>query len=82
VVALFGVGTLVASAVLLLALAMPDWVAALIVAIVLFAIAGIFAVLGRRRVQEAMPLVPENAVSSARADVSTVKSAVKDGRRR
>ncbi|HEX6968705.1 MAG TPA: phage holin family protein [Micromonosporaceae bacterium] len=82
VIALFGVGTLVAAAVLLLALVMPDWVAALIVAIALFAVAAVFAVLGRRRVQQAMPPVPQAAASSVQSDVQTVKSAAKDGRRR
>src|SRR2546430_2752778 len=41
VVALYGVGVLVATLVLLLALVVPAWAAALIVAVVLFAAAGI-----------------------------------------
>lgn len=82
VIALFGMGALVAAAVLLLDLAMPAWVAALIVAIVLFAVAGIFAALGRRQVRQAMPPVPQGAVSSVRSDVKTVRSAATDGRRR
>src|SRR5689334_13639313 len=41
VVALFGVGTLIATVILALALAIPAWLAALIVTVVLFVVAGI-----------------------------------------
>jgi hypothetical protein len=82
VIALFGVGALVAAAVLLLARVVPAWAAALTVAIVLFAIAAVFTVLGRRQVQQAMPPVPHGAVSGVRTDVKAVRSAAKDGRRR
>ncbi|HEX5595998.1 MAG TPA: phage holin family protein [Micromonosporaceae bacterium] len=75
--AFFGGATLVVAVVLLLALAMPAWVAALVVAIVLFVIAGVFAMMGRKQVKQAKPPVPTKSVDSVRADVSTVKSAAK-----
>jgi Flp pilus assembly protein TadB len=81
-VAFLGVGALVASAVLLLALAMPAWLAAFIVAIVLFVVAAVFALQGRKQMKEAMPAVPQGAVSGVRSDVKTVRAAAKDGRRR
>lgn len=80
VVALYGVGALIASLILLLALAMPGWVAALIVAVVLFGAAAIMALLGRGQVRRATPPRPAEAVSSVRADVDTVKAAVREGR--
>jgi uncharacterized membrane protein YqjE len=80
--ALYGLGTLVAAAVLLLALAMPAWVAALIVAVVLFAVAGVLAMIGRTQVRQAVPPVPMAAAESVRADVDTVSAAVKDHRGR
>nr|MDT0656557.1 phage holin family protein [Micromonospora sp. DSM 115978] len=76
--ALYGLGVLIAALVLLLALAVPAWVAALIVAVVLFAVAGVLALSGRRQVRQAVPPVPSAAVRSVRADVDTVTSAVKD----
>ena len=48
--ALFGLGSLVATAILALALAMDAWLAALIVAVVLFAGAGVVALLGKGQV--------------------------------
>jgi uncharacterized membrane protein YqjE len=82
VLALYGVGVLIATAVLLLDLAMPAWLAALIVAVVLFIIAGILALIGRKQVKQAVPPMPTAAAESLRADVDAVAAAVKDGRRR
>jgi hypothetical protein len=76
--ALYGLGALIAAIVLLLALAVPAWVAALIVAVVLFAVAGVLALVGRKQVRQAVPPVPTAAARSVRADVDTVTSAVKD----
>jgi uncharacterized membrane protein YqjE len=76
--ALYGLGTLVAAGVLLLALAMPAWVAAVIVAVVLFAVAGILARLGKKQVSQAVPPAPQEAANSVRADVDTVTRAVRD----
>jgi hypothetical protein len=76
--ALYGVGTLVAAGVLLLDLVMPAWLAALIVAVVLFAVAGILALIGRKQVKQAVPPVPTAAAESVRADVDAVAAAVKD----
>lgn len=76
--ALYGLGALVAAAILLLALAVPAWLAALIVAVVLFALAGILALIGKRQVKQAVPPVPTAAADSVRADVDAVTAAVKD----
>ncbi|MFG2057428.1 phage holin family protein [Micromonospora sp. NPDC048930] len=81
VMALYGAGALVAAVILLLALAMPAWLAALIVAVALFLLAGILALVGKKQVSRAVPPVPEATVRSVRADVDTVTAAVKDGRR-
>jgi uncharacterized membrane protein YqjE len=76
--ALYGLGALVATAILLLDLVLPAWAAALIVAVVLFAMAGILALVGKKQVSQAVPPVPAAAVRSVRADVDTVTAAVKD----
>ncbi|MEV0734051.1 phage holin family protein [Polymorphospora sp. NPDC050346] len=75
--ALYGLGALFVAFGLLLALVMPGWLAALIVAVVLFAAAGVLAMVGKKQVQQAVPPVPERAVDSVRADVDTVTMAVK-----
>ncbi|MEU5938077.1 phage holin family protein [Micromonospora sp. NPDC047548] len=76
--ALYGLGALVAAAVLLLALAMPAWLAALIVAVALFLLAGVLALVGKKQVSRAVPPVPASTVQSVRADVDVVTAAVKD----
>jgi uncharacterized membrane protein YqjE len=69
----FGVATLIATFVLLLDLVLPAWAAALIVAVVLLAVAGVAAVLGKKKVAEAAPAKPERAIDNLKKDVATVK---------
>jgi uncharacterized membrane protein YqjE len=73
VVALYGVGALIAALILLLATALEPWLAALIVAVVLFAIAGVLALTGKKQVEQATPPMPEQAIESTQRDVETVK---------
>src|SRR5438067_10077096 len=54
----YGLGALTAAAVLALAMAVTAWLAALIVAAVLGAIAGLLALQGRYKVQQATPSMP------------------------
>ncbi len=71
--ALYGFGTLLATIILALSLLMDPWIAALIVTVVLFIIAGVLALLGKNKVQEATPLAPERAVTGVKEDIATVK---------
>ena len=74
---LFGVvGFAVVTAALILLLddAVTDWVAALIVGVVYLAIAGIAALMGRDRVREATPVVPEQTVETLKEDVEWAKN--------
>jgi hypothetical protein len=73
VVAFFGTGVLLAACVLLLDLVLPAWAAALIVAAVLFAAAGIAALMGKKKVAEAGAPKPERAIEGLKQDVATVK---------
>jgi uncharacterized membrane protein YqjE len=73
--ALYGVGVLIACVILALALAIPAWLSALIVGVVLLAAAGVAALLGKRRVSEAAPPVPTRTVESVKQDVEAVKHA-------
>jgi uncharacterized membrane protein YqjE len=76
VVALFGVGALVAAAIAALALVVPVWLSALIIGVVLLLVAGLLALAGRKQLRGATPPVPEQAVESVHRDVETVKGAV------
>lgn len=78
--AFYGLGVLLAAIVLALATFMPAWVAALIVAVVLFAIAGGLALTGKKQVEQATPVAPEQAIDSAKRDVDEVKVKGKAGR--
>ncbi len=71
--AFFGLATLIATAVIALANAVPAWLAALIVALVLFGAAAGAGLFGRTKVQEATPPTPERAVAGVKEDVATVK---------
>lgn len=80
VIALYGLGALFVTIGAALALVMPVWVAALIVTVVLFAAAGIAAMIGRKEVRQAVPPTPEAAMASGRRDVDTLMSAARQGR--
>jgi hypothetical protein len=75
---LYGVGALIATVILALALVMPAWLAALIVGVALLLVAGILALIGRGQVRQATPPLPEGAVSSVKEDIETVTEAVKE----
>lgn len=72
-VALFAAATLIAAAVLGLATAVDPWLSALIVGVVLLAIAGVAALGGKKKIDEATPPAPERAMHSMKRDVDTVK---------
>jgi nitrate/nitrite transporter NarK len=80
VLGLYALGALTACAILALATAVDAWLAALIVAVVYGAIAGVLALTGKNKVQEATPPVPERAIDSTKADVETAKRRAKAGR--
>jgi uncharacterized membrane protein YqjE len=80
--ALYGVGALVTCAIIALATAVAPWLAALIVAVVLFAVAGVLALVGRSRTQRAGPPVPEQTVETIKEDVRYTKEHVAEARHR
>jgi uncharacterized membrane protein YqjE len=78
--ALLGLGALTAFLILALDGALPSWLAALIVALLWGAVAGVLAFLGRERVREAGPPKPEQTVESVREDVEVAKVSARSGR--
>lgn len=73
--AFFAVATLVATAVLGLAEALPAWLAALVVAVVLLLAAGAAALVGKRNVARGAPPVPSDTIESVKLDVAEVQEA-------
>jgi uncharacterized membrane protein YqjE len=78
VLALYGVGALIATLIIVLSLWMPLWLAALIVTVVLFLVAGVLALLGKKQLTKAVPPEPNAAIESVKADVDEVKQAVRE----
>ena len=81
VVGLFAVGALTTAIIAALSLALATWLAALITAVVYAAVAGVLALTGRKKVQAAMPPVPQNSVESVKEDVQWTKTRAQQGRR-
>lgn len=77
---LYGVGALVACAILALATAVDGWLAALIVAVVLLVVAGVLALAGRARARRAGPPMPEQTVETLKEDVRYTKEHVAEAR--
>ena len=75
--AFFGLAALVTTAILALALVLPAWLSALIVAVVLFAVAGVLALVGKKDVQKGSPPVPTEAIASTKTDIQTVKESAR-----
>jgi len=75
-VAVLGLNALITAAILGLANVLPGWLAAIIIAVVLFAVAGVLALIGRKDVQQATPPLPTETMASVQADVAAVKEGV------
>jgi membrane protein len=74
VVALYGVGALIAAAILGLATVLEPWIAAAAIGAVLLLVAGILALTGKKELEEAGPPKPEQAIDSVQRDIETVKA--------
>src|SRR5262245_43774214 len=82
VVSLYGVGALIAAAILGLATVLPGWLSAILIGAALLLVAGLIALVGRGQVKKAVPPAPTEAVRNVKADIDTISGAVKDGRHR
>ena len=80
VVALLGAGAIAAFLVLLLDRAVVDWLAALIVGVVLVAIAAGLAMAGRNRMRQATPPAPQT-VETVKEDVQWAKTRTRSAQR-
>lgn len=73
VVAVFGVGVLIAAAVLALTVVLPAWAAALIVGAVLVTVAAVLFLMGRARLRSLGSLAPTETIEAAREDVAWIR---------
>jgi len=76
----FAFAVLTACVVLALDTAMQSWLAALIVAALYGAVAGVLALSGKKQVQEAAPALPEQTVETVKEDVQWTKERAQAGR--
>jgi uncharacterized membrane protein YqjE len=74
VVALYGVGALIAAAIILIGTAIEPWLAALIVGVALLAVAAVLALVGKKQVDRGTPPVPAQTLESVQRDVDEVKT--------
>jgi membrane protein implicated in regulation of membrane protease activity len=74
VLALYGLGAAIATAIIALALVLPLWASALIVTAVLFVAAGVAALLGKKEVEQVSP-TPQRTVDNVARDVEQVQEA-------
>jgi uncharacterized membrane protein YqjE len=72
-IAFFGLGCLIACAVIAIATVLAAWLAALIVGAALLLVAGAAALLGKGRLSKATPPVPEETIGNVKADVDEIK---------
>jgi hypothetical protein len=72
-IALYGLGCLIACVVLAISEGLAAWLAALIVGVALLAVAGAAALMGKSRLQKATPPVPKETVGSVKTDVEVIK---------
>jgi uncharacterized membrane protein YqjE len=73
VIALYGLGCLIACVVIAISGTVAAWLAALIVGVALLVVAGIAALVGKSRLQRATPPVPQEAVHSVKTDIDEIK---------
>jgi membrane protein len=76
-VALYGVGALIAAAILGLATVLEPWIAAAAIGAALLLIAGILALTGKKELDEAGPPKPEQTLDSVQRDIETVKASAR-----
>jgi|SRR3954447_13566643 len=81
VVSLCAAGALTAFLVLVLAIFLPEWAAALIVGVVLAAVAYVLVKQGKERVAEAGKPVPEQTIETVKEDVEWAKTRASSARK-
>ena len=77
VLALYGLGFLFWAAITGIATALPLWLSALIVAVAIFLIAAILALVGKKTLSKHTPPAPTETIASIKQDVAAIKDGIK-----
>jgi hypothetical protein len=77
---LYALGALTAAAILALAIVLDAWLAALIVGLAYGAVAGVLALMGKQKVEQATPPLPEEAIESTKTDIRHTTQRAKEAR--
>jgi len=72
-VALYGIGCMIACAIAALSLVLTVWLSALIIGAALLAVAAMLAMAGRGRLRKATPPMPQEAAEGLKTDVEVVR---------
>jgi hypothetical protein len=78
---LLALGAFTTSLILVIAMFLPDWAAALVVGAGLIGFAAALGYAGKRLLQKALPLAPEETVETLKEDVAWAKTQLKSARR-
>lgn len=78
---LLTLGSLTALLIVAIGLALPLWLSALIVTAMWAAITAVLALTGKKKIQDAGPLVPEQTIQSVKEDVQWAQSGFKSGKK-
>jgi Putative Actinobacterial Holin-X, holin superfamily III len=73
----FGFAVLITTAILGLANAVPAWLAALIIAVVLLGLTGLLGLLGKRSLDRGMPPNPARATENVKQDVKAIRKGLR-----
>jgi|1186.fasta_scaffold90301_2 hypothetical protein len=71
-IAVYGVGAVIAGIVAALVTGLPPWASALIIGVALLPASGVMVVLGRRRLRRVLPLTPKTAAERLRTDAGAI----------
>jgi hypothetical protein len=77
--ALLAVGALTAAAILALAIVLDAWLAATLIGVAYLVVAGVLALIGRKRIAAGSPPAPEQAIASTKRDIEKARESVKEG---
>lgn len=78
---LLTLGSLTALLIVAIGLALPLWLSALIVTAMWAAITAVLALTGKKKIQDAGPLVPEQTIQSVKEDVQWAQTGLKSGKK-
>ena len=80
ILALYGLGALTAGGILLLSTAMKAWIAAVLIAGGILIVAGAAALIGKTRLAQAAPPLPEATIETAKQDAEIIRVSIREGR--